>query len=129
VQKGVPPLTHRRQALGRDGEDLAARRLTALGYQVLERNYRCPLGEIDLIAQEADCLVFVEIKTRRGGTVAEAKAAVDARKQRHITRVAQHYMKARGCTDTRARFDVVAIGLDGSRTRMEVIRDAFEAAP
>ena len=121
-------MTHQRLALGRDGEDMAVRRLTGLGYRILERNYRCPAGEIDLVAQEADCLVFVEIKTRRGDTMAEAKAAVNARKQRHITRAAQHYMKARGCMDVRARFDVVAIAREGPGSRMEIIRDAFEAA-
>jgi putative endonuclease len=122
-------LTRKRQELGRSGEDLAVRRLTRLGYQVLERNYRCPLGEIDLIARDGDSLVFVEIKTRRGTSTADAKAAVNTKKQRHITRVALHYMKARGCIEARSRFDVVAVGIDGPRSSMEVIRDAFVAAP
>ena len=73
-------MTRKRQALGRSGEDLAVRHLTRLGYRVLERNYRCPLGEIDLIARDGDSLVFVEIKTRRGTSTADAKAAVDAKK-------------------------------------------------
>ena len=121
-------MTHRRQALGRTGEELAVGRLRALGYRVLERNYRCPLGEIDLVAEEAGSLVFVEIKTRIGGSTGEAKAAVDQRKQKRITRVARHYLKDRRRTGARARFDVVAVSLEGRQQRIEVVRNAFEAA-
>jgi putative endonuclease len=121
-------MTHRRLALGKAGEDLAAGRLEQLGYRILERNYRCPLGEIDLVAEEAGCLVFVEIKTRRGGPTGEAKAAVDLRKQRQLTRVALHYLKQRGSPGSRARFDVVAVSLDRGRERVELVRNAFEAA-
>ncbi len=120
-------MTARRQALGRTGEDLAAARLESLGYRILERNFRCPLGEIDLVAEEAGCLVFVEIKTRQGGGTGEAKAKVDERKQRRITRVALHYLKTQAPPERRARFDVVAVSLNRGRERIEVIRDAFEA--
>jgi len=58
-------VTEERLALGRLGEELASRRLRSLGYEILERNYRCPLGEIDLVARDGDVLVFVEIKTRK----------------------------------------------------------------
>lgn len=120
-------MTHRRLALGKNGEDLAVGRLESLGYRVVERNYRCPLGEIDVVAEDADCLVFVEIKTRLGGSTGEAKEAVTYRKKRQITRAALYYLKARGCMDARARFDVVAVSLDGAKRRIEVVRDAFEA--
>ncbi|MFO7786052.1 MAG: YraN family protein [Thermodesulfobacteriota bacterium] len=119
-------MTHRRLALGKNGEDLAVRRLESLGYRLVERNYRCPLGEIDLVAEDAGCLVFVEIKTRQGVSTGEAKEAVTHRKQRQITRAALYYLKARGCTDARARFDVVAVSLDGADKQIEVVRDAFE---
>lgn len=119
-------MTHRRLALGRKGEDLAVARLTSLGYRVVERNYRCPLGEIDLVAEDGDCLVFVEIKTRREGTRGDAKEAVTHRKKRQITRAALHYLKARGCVESRTRFDVVAVRLEGAGNRIEVVRDAFE---
>ncbi len=120
-------MTHRRLALGKWGEDLAVGRLESMGYRVLERNYRCPLGEIDLVAEDAGCLVFVEIKTRQGGSTGEAKAAVTLRKQRQITRAALYYLKAKGRIGMRARFDVVAVSLDGSRNQIEVVRNAFEA--
>ncbi len=120
-------MTYRRLALGKDGEDLAVGRLESLGYRVVERNYRCRLGEIDVVAEDAGCLVFVEIKTRQGSSTGEAKAAVNDRKKRQITRAALHYLKAKGCMDVRARFDVVAVSLDGGHKRIEVVRNAFEA--
>jgi len=120
-------VTHRRLSLGKTGEDLAVRHLQALGYRVLARNFRCALGEIDVIAREGDYLVFVEIKTRRGGPMGEAKAAVDERKQRRISRVALRYLKERGQTEMRSRFDVVAVVVEGDRHRIELVRDAFEA--
>lgn len=120
-------MTHRRLSLGKTGEDLAVRHLQALGYRVLARNFRCALGEIDVIAREGDYLVFVEIKTRRGGPMGEAKAAVDERKQRRISRVALRYLKERGQTEMRSRFDVVAVVVEGDRHRIELVRDAFEA--
>ncbi len=117
-------MTRRRLALGKSGEDLALRRLQGLGYRILERNYRCKLGEIDLVARDGDQLVFVEIKTRLG-PAEEAKAAVDRDKQRRLQRLALSYMKEKSCPEARCRFDVVAIGLGGGEPRVEVIRDAF----
>jgi putative endonuclease len=120
-------LTHRRLALGKSGEDLAAERLESLGYRVVQRNYRCPLGEIDLVAEDGDYLVFVEIKTRQGGSTGEAKEAVTHQKQRRVTRSALYYLKSTGRTDARARFDVVAVSLQPGGAEIEVVRDAFEA--
>lgn len=121
-------MTQRRLSLGKTGEDLAVRHLRAHGYRVLERNFRCAQGEIDLIARQGDCLVFVEIKTRRGGPMGEAKAAVDERKQRRISQVALRYLKECGQIEVRSRFDVVAVIMEGDRHRIELVQDAFEAA-
>lgn len=99
-----------------------------MGYREILRNYRCPLGEIDLIARDADTLVFLEIKTRKTGSTAYAKEAVNTRKRRQISKVALAYMKANNCCDMRARFDVVAISLAGSTPRVEVIKNAFDLA-
>ena len=65
-----------------------------MGYKKILRNYRCPLGEIDLIAEDAGTLVFVEIKTRKGRSLGYAKEAVDARKRRQLSKVALAYMKS-----------------------------------
>jgi putative endonuclease len=121
-------VTGERIALGRFGEELASRRLQKLGYKILEKNYRCPLGEIDLVARDGDVLVFVEIKTRKNRPLGEAKEAVHKRKQGQLSRVALAYLKSKNLWGTKARFDVVAIGLGEGKEKIEIIRDAFELA-
>ncbi len=121
-------MTKKRIALGRLGEELASRRLRKLGYEILETNYRCPLGEIDLVARDGDVLVFVEIKTRRNRPLGEAKEAVHKRKQGQLSRVALAYLKSKNLWGTKARFDVVAVGVGDEKEEVEIIRDAFELA-
>jgi putative endonuclease len=121
-------VTKERQALGKEGERLALKRLKKLGYKAVETNYRCPLGEIDIIAKDGNTLVFIEIKTRRERSIAQAKEAVNARKQRQLSKVALMYMKSRASLETKARFDVVAVHLGTGTPEIEVIRDAFELA-
>jgi len=121
-------LTKERLDLGALGERLALQKIKHLGYRFIEKNYRCPLGEIDLIARDGDCLVFIEIKTRRGSTTGFAKEAVNQRKMRQISKAALNYMKANNCWDTMARFDVIAVNISGEREEIEVIKNAFELA-
>jgi putative endonuclease len=121
-------LTRERLNLGSYGEELALKKIKKLGYKKIIRNYRCPLGEVDLVAKDGDCLVFIEIKTRKGKSVAYAKEAVDARKRRQLSKVALNYMKSNQCNDVKARFDVIAITIDQGETNIEVIQDAFELA-
>jgi putative endonuclease len=121
-------LTRRRLDLGNFGEDLAVKKIKRLGYKEIIRNFRCPLGEVDLIAKDGDTLVFIEIKTRKGKSIGYAKEAVDARKRRQLSKAALAYMKSHDCTEAKARFDVVAISLEGSGAQIEVIKNAFELA-
>ncbi len=121
-------MTKQRQDLGALGEDLALKEITRLGYKCIARNYRCPLGEIDLIAKERDSLVFIEIKTRRGRSTGYAKEAITRRKRRQLSKVALAYMKSNNCSDVKSRFDVVAISLMGGKEEIEVIRNAFDLA-
>jgi len=121
-------VTQERIALGKFGEELALRRIKHLGYTKIVRNFRCPLGEVDIIARDGDTLVFMEIKTRKGRPIDYAKEAVNARKKRQISKVALAYMKATNCSNVRARFDVVAISLGGGKPEIEVIKNAFELA-
>ncbi len=113
-------------ALGKWGEELAFKKVKRLGYKQIIRNYRCPLGEMDLIATDGDTLVFLEIKTRKGRSIHCAKEAVDARKRRQLSKVALFYMKSEGLTEKKARFDVVAVCLAEGRTQVELIKNAFE---
>lgn len=119
-------MTKERIDLGKIGEDLALRKVKRLGYKVVAKNYRCPLGEIDLIAKDRGCLVFIEIKTRKGKSVGYAKEAVDERKRRQISKVALAYMKSNDCIDVKARFDVIAINIMGDQKEIEIITNAFD---
>jgi putative endonuclease len=114
------------QTFGRRGEDAAVRRLEELGYRIQDRNVRTPAGEIDIVARDGDCLVFVEVKARRSARFGPPKAAVDRRKQRKLWLCAQHYLKTAGrTTRQRARFDVVSVTAGGGALRVEVLRNAF----
>ena len=115
------------QWFGRSGEAIAARHLRKQGYRIIELNHRNRLGEIDIIAEEGDTLVFVEVKARRNPKLESPKAAVTLRKQRKIVQVAQVYLKAGGHHQQRIRFDVVAISADTKPPRVELIRHAFDA--
>jgi len=117
-----------RVELGKRGEALAVGELKKLGYKIVETNYRCRLGEIDLIAREGKSLVFVEIKTRRYKPLGYAKEAVHPRKQRQISKAALTYMKQKRLDGARARFDVVAISLTSEGAKIEVIKNAFDLA-
>ena len=121
-------MTKERLELGHLGEELAFKEVRRLGYKEVERNYRCPLGEVDLIARDGDTLVFLEIKTRKGRSLGYAKEAVNERKKRQISKVALTYMKNKKCFGAKARFDVVAVSLGQGKPELEVIKNAFELA-
>jgi putative endonuclease len=121
-------MTRERLELGRRGEELALKKIKRLGYTCIARNYRCALGEVDLIAKDGDTLVFIETKTRKGASLAYAKEAIDARKKRQLSKVALAFMKANNCCEVKSRFDVVAVSLQGNQERIEVIKNAFELA-
>ena len=121
-------MTRERIELGKLGEELALKKIKRLGYKCITRNYRCSMGEVDIIARDGDCLVFVEIKTRKGKSLRYAKEAINERKKRQISRVALAYMKANNCCDVKSRFDVVAINLNKGNERIEVIQNAFDLA-
>jgi putative endonuclease len=119
-------MTRERLSLGKKGEDLAIAQLRALKYKILERNFKCALGEIDIVAREKDTLVFVEVKTRRTRDFGGPAAAVNTRKQRQLSRVALTYLNMKKLPQMPARFDVVAVELIPPAPRIEVLRDAFE---
>jgi putative endonuclease len=100
-----------RQGLGRTGERLAAEALISRGYRILERNFRCRYGEIDLIAEDEHDLVFVEVKTRRGSVHGLPEEAITARKQQKIIEVATYYLDLHSCFERSWRVDVVAVQL------------------
>ena len=113
---------------GKQGEDLAAAHLAENGYRILERNYRSVFGEIDIVAEEGDTLVFVEVKSRRSEAYGDPQLAVGPEKQRKISRVAMSYLSEKGWNRRPARFDIVAVKLRPSGNLIELIRNAFELA-
>ena len=118
-----------RQKLGRWGEQLAAQRLEAKGYVLLDRNWRCPRGEIDLVARDGDVLVFVEVKTRRGRDYGTPEEALTGYKVKRLLELGQRYMLERDLEDVEWRVDLVAVELDrqGKLLRFEHIPNAVWA--
>ncbi len=110
-----------RQGLGRTGERLASEELTRQGYTIIERNFRCRHGEIDLIAEDATDLIFIEVKTRRGNAYGLPEEAVTPRKQQKLIQVATYYLDLHACFERSWRIDVVAVQLSASG-RFEEIR-------
>lgn len=118
-------MTWQRRQLGSDGERAAERFLRGRGYTIVERNYRCAIGEIDLIALHRGTVVFIEVKTLRRATFGAPQDAVGLPKQRQIARVADHYIGAQRLDDREVRFDVVGVCMDGPTPVCELIEDAF----
>ncbi|MBM6400427.1 YraN family protein [Phycicoccus sonneratiae] len=98
-----------RAGLGRYGEDLAARYLRERGMQVLERNWRCEHGEVDIVALDAGCLVVCEVKTRSGTGFGEPVEAVTVAKAMRLRRLAAAYVRDRGGHPGGLRIDVVGV--------------------
>lgn len=115
-----------KQLLGREGERIAAEFLRGKGYKVVERNYRCAAGELDLIALDRRVVVFVEVKTRSGHAYGTPLEAVAFRKQRKMVQAAQYYLSAHRLHQREARFDVVGISWTGREPVVEHIENAFE---
>jgi putative endonuclease len=116
------------KTLGAQGEELAVKYLRKQGYKVIQRNYQCRWGEIDLVARDKDTLSFVEIKSRSSSDFGLPQDSVDRFKQERIIQVAKAFMAEHHLNETiPARFDVVAIRLTPSGPEMELIKDAFQA--
>jgi putative endonuclease len=118
-----------RKTLGQRGEAAAARFLKRRGYKIVARSDRLDPGELDLVAVDGRTIVFVEVKTRQSGDAGHPAEAVDAAKQRRLTRLAVTYLKRHRLLDYPARFDVVAVTWpDGQRRpTIEHFPNAFDA--
>ncbi|MFM8251185.1 MAG: YraN family protein [Planctomycetota bacterium] len=113
--------------MGERGERLAQRYLQRLGYQVVDRRVRGPLGELDIVAVQDRTIVFVEVKTRRSHAKGSPLEAVGETKQRRIARLALSWLKRHHLLHQPARFDVVGITWphDDDRPRIRHVRNAF----
>ena len=115
-----------KKELGRRGEEVAFRFLKKKGYRIIEKNYVCKMGEMDIIAKEKDTLVFIEVKTRTSMEFGPPQLAVNSSKQKQLSKVALNYLNEKRLIDVKARFDVVAILLRPEKEEIELIKDAFD---
>ena len=116
------------RSLGRAGESVACDFLVKNGFSIVKRNYTVRGGEIDIIAENGDCIAFVEVKTRHTGSLVSGFEAVTASKQRFIIRTAEAYLLRNG-SELQPRFDVAAVEYDGERIcGIDYIENAFDAS-
>lgn len=106
---------------GRRGENIAASWLTSRGYRIVERNWRRPCGELDLIAERGGEVVAVEVKTRRGDAMGAPEEAITAAKRRKLVATIQTYLMERGEEQALCRIDVIAVRLDRSGRWLETV--------
>lgn len=112
-----------KRKIGTDYEMIACEYLEEQGYTILQRNFRCRQGEIDIIAKEGRYLVFVEVKYRKSASQGSPLSAVNYTKQRKISRVAIYYLTQHGYPDNEpCRFDVIGISPDD----VMLVRNAFD---
>ena len=114
-------MTEERLSLGRWGEDQAVKYLRKKRFKIVERNFTCRMGEIDIIARDKDSLVFVEVKTKSGHAHPPPRYSVNRRKQRQIIRVAKFYLKQMVSPGLRCRFDVIEIIAGGGRRPEKIV--------
>lgn len=118
----------KRKELGKRGEKIAANFLKKQGYQIIERNYRAKMGEVDIVAREAETIVFIEVKTRRSTDFGLPEEALSYDKRRRLTKLALGYLSYYKIKDKNCRFDVVSILMDEDRVKdIRLIKNAFEA--
>jgi putative endonuclease len=111
---------------GIKGEKLAARALKKMRYKIIERNFTTPAGEIDIVAKDGKCLVFVEVRTRGSTEFGMPQETIRAAKQKKLCNAARWYLQKKKAGDDDCRFDVVAVlMIDEDEPKIEVIKDAF----
>jgi putative endonuclease len=114
-----------RSSLGRAGEDAALRAYLQLGFGEVARNWRCALGELDLVMKREGMLVFCEVKTRRGSAFGAGYEAVTRAKQRKVRQLAEAFLTSNHPTHELVRFDVASVRLGSGEADVELFEDAF----
>ncbi len=112
-----------RIGLGRRGEELAAQELQRQGYEIIERNWRCAVGEADIIARRGSMWAFVEVRTRRGEAFGTPEESITPRKRARMQAVAERYMAEHGLWEADGQLLVVAVEMDrgGRLQRVEIL--------
>jgi putative endonuclease len=102
-------MTERSKRLGERGEDAAAAYLERIGISVVERNWRCAHGEVDIVGLDGETVVLCEVKTRRTRAKGNPEESITAAKRRRYARLAEAYLQESGLTEVALRFDVIAL--------------------
>jgi putative endonuclease len=126
VRRWLRPREHTRRDLGDLAEQAAARYLRAHGYRIRERNWRCPIGEIDIIAEQGDAVVIIEVKSRSSTDYARPQANVTAGKRRRLTALARAYLTSKRL-DVFCRLEIVEVVITrrGEAASIEVLPASF----
>lgn len=111
--------------IGKYGEDLAVEFLENLGYEIIEKNFMCKIGEIDIIAKDRDEIVFIEVKTRNTLLYGNPIEAVDKRKRKHIYKTAEYYLLINDLLDSYVRIDIIEIILYEHSYKINHIKKAI----
>ena len=114
-----------RAELGRSGEDIASNMLARAGLEIVERNFRCTHGEIDIVARRGRLVVFCEVKTRRSARWGDPSEAVNGPKRHRLRRLAAEWMQLRRPGAIEVRFDVVSVIVRHGKLVARHIPDAF----
>ena len=117
-----------KQQFGKLSEKLAVKFLKKQGYKILSLNYRCPLGEVDIVGLEKDTVVFIEVRSRSNSSCGMPMETINFDKKKHIIRTALYYQKRYNLYDYNVRFDIVSVLKDETTQKLsiELIKDAFD---
>ena len=121
----MTPANNPKISLGKLGEEIASDFLKNKGYKIIERNFRTRFGELDIIAKDGNCLVFIEVKTRKNLFFGLGRESITLSKQNKIRHTALFYLQKRKIGYTKIRFDVVEILLSKNNAKITLIREAF----
>ena len=111
--------------IGNNGEDIACEYLEKNGYEIIERNFECKIGEIDIIVKDKNEIVFIEVKTRKIFEYGDPAEAIDSYKKRHIYRTAEYYLLINNMLDAFVRIDVIEIYLFKKTYKINHIKKAI----
>lgn len=118
-----------KKELGKHGEEIAVKHIKEEGYSLIQTNFRCRLGEIDIIAKDGDYLVFIEVKTRSNYNYGFPAEAINAKKKGTIIKTAQSYLSLKGLKNIDIRFDVIEVIIDNKNCKepenVKLIKNAF----
>ena len=115
-----------KQETGRSGEEIASKYLERQGYKILDRNFNCNQGEIDIIAKDKNEIVFVEVKTRTNRRYGLASEAVNKIKKKHLLRAIKYYIYIKKYEKSFIRIDVIEVYIKNGKTNINHIKQAIE---